>query len=194
MMVTTMMDDMPEVKSSPAKNGVGFGPLLPWLVLGQVPGVGPATVEPLRALLNTDDRFHGVDTLDAEAPRALVHLRNALRTLLVEGDAGPFTTIADTHPLRLVVEQGGVHLAPTVAAGPVDAAVASLLARWAEAHQAGEWSRLKACGNPGCQWIFYDASRNRSGRWCSMQECGDVMKARAYRRRQRTPDGAPGSS
>lgn len=189
MMVTTMLDDMPEVKSSPAKSGGPFGPLDRWLVQGQAPGAAPATVEPLRALLNTDDRFHGVDALEAEAPRAFVLLRDALRTLLVEGDAGPLAGIADAHPLRLVVEQGRVRLAPTAAAGPVDAAVARMLVLLAEAQGSGEWSRLKACGNPDCQWIFYDTSRNRSGRWCSMQECGGVMKARAYRRRQRTPDG-----
>ncbi|WP_210767789.1 CGNR zinc finger domain-containing protein [Cellulomonas humilata] len=45
--------------------------------------------------------------------------------------------------------------------------------------------RLKACANPDCQWVYYDGSRNRSGRWCSMTECGDVMKARAYRQRSR---------
>ncbi|WP_372700046.1 CGNR zinc finger domain-containing protein [Arthrobacter sp. JSM 101049] len=180
---------MPEVKSSPVKSGGPIGPIDRWIVLGQAPGVAPPGVEPLRALLNTDDRFHGVDTLEAEAPAAYVHLRDALRTLLVDGDARPLAGIADALPLRLVVEQGRVHLAPVAAAGPVDAAVAGLLARFAEAQNVGEWSRLKACGNPDCQWVFYDTSRNRSGRWCSMQECGGVMKARAYRRRQRTADG-----
>ena len=165
-----------------------------WIVLDRSPGIASPLVEPLRALLNTDDRFHGTDTLDAEAPRALVLIRDALRTLLVDGEAGPLTEIADAHPLRLVVEQGRVHLAPTFGAGPVDALVASVLARLAEAQNAGEWSRLKSCGNPDCQWIFYDTSRNRSGRWCSMQECGDVMKARAYRRRRRALEDGAGPS
>lgn len=189
MMVTTMLDDMPSVKPSPTKNGGAADGIDRWIVLGGAPGVAPPGVEPLRALLNTDDRFHGVDALEAEAPRAFVLLRDALRTLLVEGDAGPLAGIADAHPLRLVVEQGHVHLAPTAAAGPVDAAVAAMLVLLTEAQSSGEWSRLKACGNPDCQWIFYDTSRNRSGRWCSMQECGAVMKSRAYRRRQRTADG-----
>lgn len=189
MMVTTMLDDMPSVKPSPTKNGGAADGIDRWIVLGGAPGVAPPGVEPLRALLNTDDRFHGVDALEAEAPRAFVLLRDALRTLLVEGDAGPLAGIADAHPLRLVVEQGHMRLAPTAEAGPVDAAVAGMLVLLAEAQSSGEWSRLKACGNPDCQWIFYDTSRNRSGRWCSMQECGAVMKSRAYRRRQRTADG-----
>ncbi|MEZ0449278.1 CGNR zinc finger domain-containing protein [Cellulomonas sp. ICMP 17802] len=78
-------------------------------------------------------------------------------------------------------DDGAAQLAPAGA----DGLVAGLLAEVHRAHTAGEWSRLKACANPDCQWIYYDASRNRSGRWCSMDECGDVMKARAYRRRSR---------
>jgi len=48
----------------------------------------------------------------------------------------------------------------------------------------GTWPRLKACANDTCQWAFYDISKNRSGRWCTMDACGNLMKARAYRRRR----------
>lgn len=47
----------------------------------------------------------------------------------------------------------------------------------------GTWQRLKVCRNDACRWAFYDASRNRSGVWCSMASCGSKMKARSYRRR-----------
>ncbi len=49
----------------------------------------------------------------------------------------------------------------------------------------GSWQRLKACRNDACRWVFYDASKNRSGTWCTMSICGDKLKARAYRRRRR---------
>jgi predicted RNA-binding Zn ribbon-like protein len=49
----------------------------------------------------------------------------------------------------------------------------------------GTWSRLKACRNHRCRWAFYDESRNRSARWCSMQLCGNRTKTRAYRARAR---------
>jgi predicted RNA-binding Zn ribbon-like protein len=48
----------------------------------------------------------------------------------------------------------------------------------------GIWFRLKACHEPNCQWAFYDTSKNRSGRWCSMSVCGSRVKARAYRKRR----------
>jgi len=41
-----------------------------------------------------------------------------------------------------------------------------------------------------CQWAFYDRSKNRSGRWCSMRTCGNRTKTRAYRTRRRAGDRA----
>jgi predicted RNA-binding Zn ribbon-like protein len=48
----------------------------------------------------------------------------------------------------------------------------------------GIWGRLKSCANATCGWAFYDRSKNRSGRWCSMEVCGNRTKTRAYRRRR----------
>ena len=50
----------------------------------------------------------------------------------------------------------------------------------------GTWSRLKACPGPHCGWVFYDGSRNRSRQWCSMQICGNRVKGREFRARQRS--------
>jgi len=41
--------------------------------------------------------------------------------------------------------------------------------------------RVKSC--PACGWFFLDVSKNRSRRWCSMDACGAVVKARLYYRR-----------
>lgn len=38
--------------------------------------------------------------------------------------------------------------------------------------------RLKTC--PGCRWLFVDESKNRSRRWCTMEECGTHEKMRRY--------------
>ena len=53
----------------------------------------------------------------------------------------------------------------------------------------GSWSRLKVCGDESCAAVFYDRSRNRSGRWCSLQECGNRNKVRAWRARHRAGHG-----
>jgi predicted RNA-binding Zn ribbon-like protein len=44
-------------------------------------------------------------------------------------------------------------------------------------------ARLKQCAN--CRWLFLDASRNASRRWCSMSHCGTEAKVRKTRARRR---------
>ncbi len=55
----------------------------------------------------------------------------------------------------------------------VDAAVALLVS--------DAMLRVKSC--PTCGWFFLDVSKNQSRRWCSMDTCGAVAKARRYYRR-----------
>jgi len=67
----------------------------------------------------------------------------------------------------------------------VDGALAQVLSRVSTAVADGTWERLKACALDDCRWAFYDHSKNRSGKWCSMETCGNVHKARRHRAKQR---------
>lgn len=49
---------------------------------------------------------------------------------------------------------------------------------------AGQWDRLKVCANDGCRALFYDSSNKSTSKWCT-RRCGDLIRARAYRRGQR---------
>jgi predicted RNA-binding Zn ribbon-like protein len=49
----------------------------------------------------------------------------------------------------------------------------------------GEPSLIKSCENPSCVLYFYDTTKNRSRRWCSMEVCGSRIKAATYYRRKR---------
>jgi predicted RNA-binding Zn ribbon-like protein len=40
--------------------------------------------------------------------------------------------------------------------------------------------RLRACANGECHLFLIDRSRGGTGRWCSMSECGNRMKARRH--------------
>ena len=62
--------------------------------------------------------------------------------------------------------------------------------KWAEAHLleavlSPQVSRLRICAAEDCRRAFYDNSRNGLGKWCSTAACGNRMKTRAYRQRQR---------
>ena len=78
---------------------------------------------------------------------------------------------------------GPTDLHPTAAG--VHGAVGRLLAIAFLARLDGSWDRLRHCSNPTCLSVFYDGSKNRSGRWCSMRACGNQAKVRAFRERQR---------
>jgi predicted RNA-binding Zn ribbon-like protein len=74
----------------------------------------------------------------------------------------------------------------TPAGRGVDGYLAEIVATLVAAMADGSWSRVKACRNDTCRWLFFDESRNRSGTWCSMAICGSRAKARAYRARRRS--------
>ena len=170
----------------------------------------PARLAQLAAFINTHDIEDRRDTIatpgtlhdwlvdnglidrrvrltDADVERAR-ELRETLRDV-AEANAGHggdaaidrLDAIAAEVPLRLRFRPSGELEAER---GGIDAAFAALLASVQGAMTDGTWSRFKACRNPECRWAYYDTSRNRSGRWCSMAICGNRMKGRAFRRRR----------
>jgi predicted RNA-binding Zn ribbon-like protein len=38
---------------------------------------------------------------------------------------------------------------------------------------------------PGCGWVFYDRSKNRSRRWCEQATCANLMKVRRFHQKHR---------
>ena len=135
---------------------------------------------------------------DEDDLAVVVEFREAVRALLLANNGEPLDPRAPATLNRVGARaslrvgfagDGRAELTP--AAEGVDRALARLLAIISSAMADGTWARLKACREDTCRWAFYDRSRNRSGSWCSMAECGNRAKARAYRRRERaasTPD------
>jgi predicted RNA-binding Zn ribbon-like protein len=46
-----------------------------------------------------------------------------------------------------------------------------------------DYAAVRKCEDPECILYFYDASKNHSRRWCSMELCGNRAKVAAYRER-----------
>lgn len=86
-------------------------------------------------------------------------------------------------PLRVDLEGGTVALTP--AGDPATVALGRLAGDLATAAATGTLARLKVCGAPDCQFVYYDRSRSRTSRWCSTEVCGNRMKTRRYRGRRR---------
>ncbi len=127
----------------------------------------------------------------ADLRRAL-EVREGLRAMLLQNnglplDAGRVARLdraAARAGVRLQFRPGGD---PELVPGGrgTDAALGRLMAIVAEAVATGTWERLKACPREECEWAFYDQSKNRSGRWCKMEECGNLAKAKRFRERRR---------
>lgn len=68
--------------------------------------------------------------------------------------------------------------------GPVDALPAArAVVAWFETTKALP-GRLRPCGNPECTKFLLDRSKPNTGKWCSMAECGNRLKARRHTARR----------
>jgi predicted RNA-binding Zn ribbon-like protein len=137
-----------------------------------------------RGLVGSDD------AVDADVFVAARALRAALRDLALANTLGvapernrraEIDAALAAFPLVVRAGSDGPGFAP--AGTGARRGLSSLVAVVATAQAGGAWERLKACRQETCGWLFYDASRNRSSNWCSMQVCGGREKSRAYRRR-----------
>ena len=183
-----------------------------------VPNAAPEPLRVVQQFLNTVDlenghewlavpadlarwlREHGFSvaaTVSGSDLRRALAVREALRALARANAGDPIpsaavTTLEDaSHAANftLAVDQHD-RVSLKASASGVDGVLGSLLALVVQASFDGTWARLKSCSH--CRWAYYDRSRNRSARWCSMELCGNRAKTRAYRRR-RSEGGAPQS-
>jgi predicted RNA-binding Zn ribbon-like protein len=178
----------------------------------------PGALVVVQALVNTLDRETGDDVLASPTAAAtwlaraglrerlsrddwqhLLSAREALRTLLsanagVEsaGSEAAAATLRDVARVTAdVAPDGRVTLR-----GDGEGArrlISDAVLAIHDAQVAGTWPRLKVCANPTCRWGFYDASRNRTGSWCSMAECGNRAKAQRFRSRRQASSSAQDS-
>lgn len=127
-------------------------------------------------------------SLRAQDLRRARGLREALRTLIrannVKVPVGEARAVLANAAIRagftIRFDSGTPELVPR--ATGVDGLLGRILAVTYVALVDGSWARLKGCRN--CRWAFFDESKNRSARWCSMTLCGNRLKTRAYRRRR----------
>lgn len=129
--------------------------------------------------------------LGGEALERVLALRESLRALLLANNGAPRPAAATLAPLREAAgrasfgahlgEGGEVALEPDgKGTGPFEA---RLLLAVERLQTLGAWERVKVCGGERCRWAFYDATRNHSRTWCSMDVCGNREKTRRYRGR-----------
>lgn len=171
----------------------------------------PAPLRLVQAFVNTLDIENGVEELDsppalagvlarlglladgvrldAAALGRALEVREALRALALANNGVPapaeaygvLESAADEARLAVRFVDGRARLVPQ--AEGLAGALGRLVAVVHEAQGDGSWPRLKGCPREVCHWLFYDRSRNGSGRWCAMSVCGNRTNTIRYRRR-----------
>jgi predicted RNA-binding Zn ribbon-like protein len=130
-----------------------------------------------------DEEGHGRALALRESLRALMRANNGVE--VAEEELAPLREAAERSRYRTTISADGqLDLAP--ARSDLSGFEARLLLALERVQSQGAWPRLKACTDDACQWAFFDATRNRSRTWCSMEECGNRQKTRRYRARRTT--------
>jgi len=134
-----------------------------------------------------------VGTLLGKAQRLHAALHQSLNALLdkehLERDwvepINEVLRITEGHD-ELLQQNGKWGLEFVAREGGLDWLLAAIARSAAELIAEGPTSRLRVCSNPGCGLFFYDTSRTRRRRWCSMSRCGNRHKVAAFTRRHST--------
>jgi len=174
----------------------------------------PGELELIRRFVNTrdveegSDKLHSPDALlswlagmgllnedvaaaDEQDLERVLAVREGIRSLLLANHGEEVETVRISELNRAAGsvylgvrfdDEGNPMLEPE--SSGVSGALARILAAVVRAKEERVWGRLKVCTNDACQWAFYDHSKNRSGKWCTMEVCGNRMKARTFRQRQ----------
>jgi predicted RNA-binding Zn ribbon-like protein len=133
-----------------------------------------------------------------ESIRAIIALNTEDKPLgedkqLTETELEPVgKVLCEARPRLQVSADGQVRLEATATAGGLAGGLLGLLLSIRDAQADGSWPRLKLCGNPDCQWAFYDRSHSRQGAWCDMASCGNRVKNRNLRARRAQAGEDPG--
>ena len=118
-------------------------------------------------------RIFGALALDEDPPEADLALLN---TLLV---------VALAH-LQVVPQQTRFVWEWMAEEGELDRMLWPVVRAAADLLTSEQLESVKLCMAEDCGWLFLDASRNGSRRWCSMRECGNRAKVNRFNARQRT--------
>jgi len=160
-----------------------------------------------RVGLVTDAEAEGVSSAWAAEPasavqawHAAVGLREALYAVLTAslGSSEPADGVAALEQLALrwsaatarsSLRLGGPGEPPAVLTAGIGAQLIPDRLAYAAVDLArtADPSQLRACpvAEGGCGWLFLDRSRNRSRRWCAMEDCGTQAKSRRLTTRRR---------
>ena len=166
---------------------------------------GGYLAKPGKDMLDNDDWFRTlIDKweLDAELPmkshdlKALQELRGSMQQAvkylnldakLCAKEFAKVNAILEKIPCMIQLVDDGINfmIKETPLCGGWTYVIWSVAYSFARLMSEYDKTRIKICKNKDCGWIFYDESKSRTRRWCDHKICGNIMKVRRYRNRQK---------
>ena len=155
------------------------------------PEGSPPSLESLRWWLGSRSLVEAGDPIRDQDLAWALRVRDALTSKVRENMGEPRDATA-TEFLNRAAEETGLRVcfgcgdaSPIhVSATGVRGAIGRILGTAFLAELDGRWERFRVCHDPGCGSVFFDRSKNKSGKWCSMSSCGNRAKVRAFRERR----------
>ncbi len=181
-------------KKAPSEALTGVDEWLAWLA--EQRALDAEALSRLRRMGTSDP-----DEAAAGLARAVAFREALYRTLAasVRGEAAPacdkleFAGVLNRAMMRLQLVRAESGWSLRLAREPVDweAPLYPVALSAAQLLAGPHASLLRVCQRPECRWLFLDGTKNRSKKWCAMEPCGNVVKARrSYaRRKARTGQG-----
>ena len=129
--------------------------------------------------------------------REAVALREAVYRAVGAALERKSTAAADAELINGLAAQRPVT--PTLVAGGREAsgtppqALSSVARAAIEVLTSDDATPMKECGRPECTRVYLDRSHGHRRTWCGMEECGNRVKAAAYRQRRKEREAPPAS-
>src|SRR5713226_6360460 len=178
----------------PVNAGLSWDQLIFFLESARI--VTPERGGELRALSHSDPQaaellLHKAQRLGSAlrmAFDALLHRQRILREWIEP--VNEILRITEGHD-ELVFTDHDLEIEFVAREGGLDWLLAAVARSAAEIIAEGTRARLRLCANPHCGLFFYDTSRTRRRRWCSMAVCGNRSKVAAFARKHASARNTP---
>ena len=149
---------------------------------------GDALLDPdrFKAFCSSLEIDHTKLVVDGALLETMRDLRAAVASCLKEPSSKKSQALEEISAkaqIVLRVDDEGMPMLSSAAVGSASIAALFVLAIAASAGDGG-WSRIRVCDAPECSRAFFDTTRSRNRRWCSMSTCGNRAKVSDHRQRQ----------
>ncbi|MFJ2043185.1 CGNR zinc finger domain-containing protein [Paenibacillus taichungensis] len=132
----------------------------------------------------------------SEEEGALRNFRNELQALATRLSDGNALSNQDLEWLNAMMKEGqvirklnvgdeGLKLALIPVGTQWKQVMAEIAADFAITVVEGDGGRIRICDNTDCRWMFYDDTRSRTQKYCDDKMCGNLMKVRRFRAKQK---------